>query len=581
MSVLLGFLGEPDSALLQQMDAALRRRASGERQEVIGPQSSLATRYQESHHRAVLRTAGVCQIDKFTFAAVGSFWGPAAPASLEELARRYQQQGPDFVQGLLGAFVMAIVDQGELHLFRDGAGARTLFYGRNGPRMLFAVEPKGIWQTAGFDRRLRPAAVAEYLSFSFIPGERTLLEGLHELPAGSRLQVKACGETRLTRYFRFEDFEPPDPGATEADWVRLFRETHRQAVADRLDLDRPAAVFLSGGLDSSVVTAELVQQTRQPVHSFAIHFGAKYPHELPFAREVAEHCGTTHHEVLIEPKRFLPRLREMIWQLDDVIGDPITMPNYELSAHVSQDFSAVFNGEGGDPLFGGPKNIPMLLHHWYGVPDRSKNFREQLYLESYRRGYDELSRLLSPEFRRQIDFEADLEQILTPYFQCEKPSAFLDKLMAINVRLKGAHLILPKVERMTGAWGVTPLSPLFDERLVRLAFQLPGLLKLQAGVEKIVIKKAYANDLPAAIINRPKSGMRVPVHFWFQSEMRKYARRILSPKAVRQAGIFDPARVKQLLDYNIEEGPGRYGLRLWMLLTFEIYRRMVFEGETV
>lgn len=126
-----------------------------------------------------------------------------------------------------------------------------------------------------------------------------------------------------------------------------------------------------------------------------------------------------------------------------------------------------------------------------------------------------------------------------------------------------------------------PLSPLFDEQLIRLSFEMPSRLRLNHGVEKVVMKRAYKNDLPAPIIHRPKSGMRVPVHYWFQNELRRYARKVLSPRQVRSVGIFDPDRVKQLLAYDIEEGPGRYGIRIWMLLTFEIWRRLVIDGEAV
>src|SRR5690606_33302057 len=110
--------------------------------------------------------------------------------------------------------------------------------------------------------------------------------------------------------------------------------------------------------------------------------------------------GTDHEEVYIEPKGFLPRLREIIWHLDDPIGDPVTVPNFELACHVARERRWVFNGEGGDPCFGGPKNLPMMLQHWYGVK-RPANFREQAYLASYRRGYEELTRLLSPDLLRE------------------------------------------------------------------------------------------------------------------------------------------------------------------------------------
>ena len=240
--------------------------------------------------------------------------------------------------------------------------------------------------------------------------------------------------------------------------------------------------------------------------------------------------------------------------------------------------SSMVKGE--HPCFGGPKNLPMMLAHWYGG-ERLPGFRERAYLESYRRGYELVNRILVPDWRRQVDLAHDLEDVLRPFFDCPRPVTMLDKLMAINVRLKGAHLILPKVERMLGAVGVTPLSPLFSREMVQLSFQLPAHLKLAAGKEKVILKRAYSELLPTEVIERPKSGMRVPVHFWFQKEMRRYVRHLLSPRNVRRAGIFDPETVRQIVKYEMECRGGRFGLRLWMLVTFELWRRIVVEGEPV
>jgi asparagine synthase (glutamine-hydrolysing) len=497
--------------------------------------------------------------------------------ALSALLAKYREQGPDFVRDLRGAFVIAIRDGGVLHLFRDGAGVRTVYYGTHAGRFLFASEPKGVLVTPGFPRRIRPAAVAQYLTFSFTPGGPTVLQDLHELPAGHRVTFEN-GEPVLHRWFFFEDEDGDE--ASEEVWRDRFAETFRRAVEERLPADEPVGLFLSGGIDSSVVAAEAARRHNRSVKTYALHFGKDHPHELDFARAVALRCRTEHQEILIQPRDFLPRLRRMIWHLDEPIGDPITMPNYELAARVSRDVRWVLNGEGGDPLFGGPKNLPMLLHHWYGGIERGEGFRERMYLASYRRCYDDMEQLLTPEWRRQYDPEECLEGVLRPFFSCERPSSFLNNLMAINIRLKGAHLILPKVERMTSAWGLTALSPFFDERLIRLSFQMPERLKLSNGVEKLVLKQVYADLLPKEVLLRPKSGMCVPVHYWFRGEMKRYARKILSRRSLKQAGIFEPRRVQQILAYDTE-GPGRYGLRLWMLITFEIWRRLVVEGESV
>lgn len=581
MGALFGFSGPADPNQLQRMAMALQHRGAQARCSDVDVGGSIG---YSARFEALVRErygAGLYRAGEQAIALAGYLTNTELPQPiLPALLAAYRAQGPLFVSRLRGAFVVVIRDGTQFHVARDGAGVRTVYYGHHAGRFFFAIEPKGILATPGFPRRMRPAAVAQYLTFSFIPGAGTMLEDLYELPAGHVVSYDGTSVGTPQRYFIFETQNEDDYATPEGDnWVQHFRDTCSRAVAERLPTGEPVGVFLSGGIDSSIVTAEAARQHDHPVKTYAIHFGKRYPHELDFASAVARQWRTEHEEILIRPRDFLPRLRRIIWHLDDPIGDPITVPNFELSARVAQDVRWVLNGEGGDPCFGGPKNLPMLLHHWYGGPARAGNFREQWYLASYRRAYEALWTLLSPEWQQRIDPVADLEGVLTPFFRTERPMPFLNKLMALNIRLKGAHLILPKVERMTGAWGLTALSPLFDERLIRLSFAMPPRVKLAGGVEKLLLKRAYSDALPAAVIARPKSGMRVPVHFWFQGEMKRYARHILHPRQIRKAGIFDAERVRQLLKYDLEGGPGRYGLRLWMLITFEIWRRLVVEQE--
>lgn len=597
MGAVWGFLGSSDDRIAAEMQAALVHRG-GERVQVhAGPQASL---FHREPHRAwcIGHVApGVFDFpdENLTVALCGWITDvddddlSAATESgfFLQLAKRVRKQGAAALQALRGAFILAVRDGSTLHLTRDAAGNRTVFYARSGNRWLFAVEPKAITGTAGFDKRLRPAALAQYLACSFVPGAGTMLEDLFELQAGHTVTLQDGKPPVMHRWFRFEDDEsdhdPHDPPpASDDELVRNFRLEMERAVAERIPRGEPVGVFLSGGLDSSVITAELARQIGgKNVRTWAVHFGPKYHHELDFARSVAERCGTVHEEVFIQPRQFLPRLRQMVWHLDDPIGDPITQPNFELAAHASRDVRFIFNGEGGDPCFGGPKNIPMMLHHWYGGLARGSNFRERHYLQSYRRAWDEIEFLLSDDVRRQIDIERDLDGVFAPYLRDDCPRLFLNRLAAINIREKGAHLIQPKVERMLAAHGLTPLAPLFDERIIRFSFRMPARWKLHRGVEKVILKRAYEDELPTEVIHRPKSGMRVPVHYWFRSELRRYARRILHPRTVRQVGLFSPDRVKQLMSYDIEEGRGRYGLRLWMLITLELWRRIVVEGEPV
>jgi asparagine synthase (glutamine-hydrolysing) len=577
MGALFGFLGPRDDGLAARMAEVLAHR--GRRLLVEHhPGCTIGVRAHPDRRHPLLLTTGIARDADDVLGFAGHLVGEQPAAGLTPLLSRAA-----IAEQVHGAFALARFDGRSLTLARDGVGVRTLYWARFDGRVFFASEPKAILAIPGFPRRLRPAALAQYLTFSFVPGEGTMLEGVHELLPGQALQFEGAAAPRSTRFFHFEDDAPAvdaPPVQSDEAWVDTFRRTLFQAIDERLPpAGEPIGVFLSGGIDSSVVTAALSAVRPGQVRTYSIHFGAKYPHELDFARAVATQAGTIHEEFLIEPKGFLPRLRRIIWHLDDPIGDPITVPNFELASHVARGLTTVFNGEGGDPVFGGPKNLPMLLSHFYGGIERGPRFREQAYLASYRRGYEELERLLTPELRAQIEPERDLEAVLTPFLHAEQPPRFLDKLIALNIRVKGAHLILPKVERMTGAAGLTAFSPFFDERMVRLSPALPPHLKLAAGVEKVVMKRAFAGLVPDVVIARPKSGMRVPVHHWFQGEMRRYARHLLDPKRLKRHGIWDPERVKQLLAYDTEEANGRYGIRLWMLLTFETWRAIVIDGE--
>ena len=579
MSALFGFCGGPNKKHLSRMQEVLAHRG-----ESVETHSSdqLSVGIWKSPWSIDLAGSGMSE-NKHGVIALAGFQtlGPSQQTvPLQQIAASLatNQRLPE---NLTGDFIIAFrSNDGRFFLVRDGAGARTAYYSQWKNRLFFASEPKGIWNLPGFPRRLEPNSVAKYLTFSFVPGEATMLQDIKELCPGHCLTLQTDGSLSTERYFRFEEVQKDESAQfSMAESVSQFRHEFSAAVSDRLALigNRSPVVFLSGGLDSSVVAAELVRQSSKKVKTFSLHFGNQYPSELEHARLVADKLGTDHEEVLIQPKDFVGNMRKMIWHLDDPIGDPITMPNFELARYVGERTQFVFNGEGGDPCFGGPKNISMMLLHWYGG-ERAPLFQENAYLASYRRAYEELDHIFTSRFRKKLELDT-LPRILTPFFKCDFPRNYLDKLTAINIRLKGAHLILPKVERMLAASGVSPLSPLFSSEMVRFSFQIPSKMKLEHGIEKIVIKEAFRDVLPKQIIHRPKSGMRVPVHFWFQGELKNYARKVLSPKAIKTAGIFDHRRVKKLLNYSIEEGNGRYGMRLWMLLTFEIWRRMVIEGK--
>jgi len=242
---------------------------------------------------------------------------------------------------------------------------------------------------------------------------------------------------------------------------------------------------------------------------------------------------------------------------------------------------AVLNGEGGDPCFGGPKNLPMLLARLYGpLPgEPTTGWLERNYLRAFQRCYQDLGALLDPALLRETGGDEAMIGLLEPFFRAAQPRDFVNKLMAMNVRLKGANLILVKVEKMTAANGVLALPPLFSRRIIETSMMCPSGVKLEGAVEKSVLKKAVRDVVPEAIIARPKTGMMVPVRFWFQGDLRRYGEKMLARPNLQRCGLFDPGYVKRLLNYEMEGVPGlRHGLKLWMLITFLLWHEQMVEA---
>lgn len=265
---------------------------------------------------------------------------PAAEASLERLT---------------GAFVLTLSRDDTVYLVRDPAGVKVVYWTVRQNRLLFASEIKALFADPTVPRRMRAGALPEYLTFSFVPDVGTMFE---DRGVATRLHLALLrGRVEIRRHFRFEELEA-DPGRPIAEYPALVRTALEHSVAECLAVSgakRPA-VFLSGGIDSSAVLAVAAQQQPQTAFpTLSAHFGAEYARENDFVQLMVDRYDTEHRWLEIRPASFLEHLREIIWRLDDPIGDPVTMPNYLLARTAAQVADVVLNGEGGDPCFGGPK----------------------------------------------------------------------------------------------------------------------------------------------------------------------------------------------------------------------------------
>lgn len=494
------------------------------------------------------------------------------------VAELVAREGAAAFARLDGAFGLALIEDDTLHVVRDPLGERPVYFTTVEGCLLFSSEIKAFLAHPGFRVRADLGSFSRLLVYSFIPGTQTAFVGVHELEPGCRLELHAGqGEPRVVRYWELEE---KISSASEDELREEMRALLFAAVKRRLPESGQTVAFLSGGVDSSAVVAIMAELGRPPL-CLSCGFGYGQPNELLYASMVSTRHGLEHQVLDVEPEQFLDELPRILWALDDPLCDCITVPNYLLAQEASRHSSVVFNGEGGDPLFGGPKNKFMILGEWYSFLGGFE--RTKAYLASYHKFYDYIPDLYTPEFLEASGGTQALEQHVRDTLETSRFENYLNRLMHVNIRLKGGQNILVKVDKMLTPNGVEAQSPLFDRRLAEHSFTVPPRLKRHGDVEKYLFKKAVDDLLPHPVVYRKKAGMGVPLNHWFRkTPLKRYTRDILGSARARERGLFQQQFVDTLLAGHSplgHLGRDRGGELLWMLLAIELWHRVYVDGE--
>ncbi len=498
--------------------------------------------------------------------------------ALEHLAQWHPILQEERLAAVTGAFAVAWrKTDGTLCLARDAIGERGLFYAKFPGGLIFASTLHATLATGLLEPRINLTAVARYLSYAYLPGAETLISGIFKVLPGEIVEFRN-GQLARSRFWSLPAERHGNAAPDEECLRRQLRAELEAAVVRQLPRSGPVGAFLSGGLDSSLVVALARTLYDDEVLTYSVSFGAEYANELPFSSCVAGHCRTRHHVVELSPSVILRHLDESIALLSDPVGDPLTVPNALLFREAAQETGAVLNGEGGDPCFGGPKNVPMLLAELFG--DGAEDAfadgawsRERSYLRAHQKCYDDLPAMLAPDVRSAIAGNA-LELEVAPCFGDPRWTSFIAKLMAINITFKAPFHILHKVDSVSAPFGAVARSPLLDRAIVEMAMSIPSQLKLRGSSEKYLLKQAVRDLLPPAIIERPKSGMLVPVEGWFKGPLLSVAReRLLDGLA--GYGLFDRTYLERLLDGRMGTPRPRRGVKIWLLLTLESWLRSI------
>lgn len=482
-----------------------------------------------------------------------------------------------------GAFAGAWVEAGSraLRLFRDPFGVRSLYYFVGREAVYFASELKQLLAVPECARTIDLSAVHKYLTFSFVPGEAVPIAGVRRVLPGHVATFIGLADPKTHAYFSLEEKEQ-EAYRDRTTAVEALREVAKTAVTRRVSHGAPVALYLSGGLDSSAMAVWLKSRGADTT-LFTLDFGERSV-ELEEARLVAKTVGFEHVLVRASGGELAGRIPELASMLDLPFGDIVTGPQMMLGlAAKGRGISHVLNGEGGDQLFGGWTNKPMIAAEIFGgIASDEEESREETYLRSYHRFYGVEEALYTDSFREAVGGPGQRRAHLAPYLSGERGETFLSRIRLADIALKGSQNILPRAERIAAGLGLSVAMPLFDRKLAEFSFHLPAEMKLSGACEKFVLKIAMQGRLPEDIIWRKKSGMSVPMTDWLMGPLRDVMEEYVGDRAVAARGWFKKDYVAKLREGNDRPGETRkrrIGEKLWALIMLEAWMRHVVEAK--
>jgi asparagine synthase (glutamine-hydrolysing) len=517
----------------------------------------------------------------------------------EVLVHLYEEEGLEFARRLRGMFAVALWDapRRRLVLARDRYGIKPLYYRADpGGGLEFASELRALPRG-----EIDLDALEAFLAFNSIPGPLTIFREARKLPPG-HLLVWEGGEPRLERFAR------PAPTALgelrdddEAELIEELRARLRDSVRAHLVSDVPVGVLLSGGIDSSALTALAAEESSDAVRTFSIGFEERSFDELGDARLVAERYGTQHRELVLRPDAalLLPALAEAF---DEPFADSSALPTYLVSQLAAQDVKVALSGEGGDELFGGYYTYvaDQLALRAGGAARLARPLVELLPTSTARASFDYKAKrfvrgaqlpplerhhawkeIFSPDARAELTGRRhgfDPVDLYRARFAETEGAELLARLQDVDLGIYLVDDLLVKTDRASMAHSLEARVPFLDPAVTNFAATLPAKHRVRGLRKKVLLRKAVAPLIPSQIVRGKKRGFSIPAAAWLRGELEPFARETLSPEGLRRQGFFRPEAVTALLDRHVaaREDLSR---QLWGLLAFTLWHQHHVERE--
>lgn len=505
----------------------------------------------------------------------------------EVIVHLYEELGAECVQRFRGMFAFALWDAARqrLLLARDRLGVKPLYYARTAGSLLFASEIKSLLRADGLPAEPDPRGLRRYLAYRHPYGDGTLFKGIRQLPPGHSLLASASAVT-VRRYW---DVPPRKAGRPANGAAEEFLPLLEEAVRLRMMADVPLGSFLSGGIDSSALTALMARHTDR-VRTFSIGFVPGEENELSWARLVADRCGAEHHEYVLGSEDFFSLLRRLVWHHDEPLAFPASIPLYLLSRESKPVATVMLAGEGADEILAGydtnvrtywlariASRIPGPLHGLLArlpLPGRAGAIAARAALDetglivgNFRLGgHEDIARACRIDLPPAAEDDRDL---LEEVGLSTRGGSFLDRFLYFQLKTYLVALLM-KQDKMSMAASIETRVPYLDHHLVELAFSLPDACKVRGRQGKYLLKQMSHGLLPGEIIHRPKRGFPVPIARWFREPGSPFVELLLDRETL-QDGFLDADFVRTRVGRFL--AGEEISLELWAMLNLELWRR--------
>lgn len=519
----------------------------------------------------------------------------ASNCDTEVLIAAYQYWGCECFRHFNGMFAAAILDKNteSLVLVRDRMGKKPLYYYQKDDTFVFGSELKPIMKYPGFKRNIRKDMVAKLLCSKYIEAPFSIFENTYKMIPGTYL-IYQNGKTEVHTYWDACEKKEVGLRSLETDYVEASNQLDsllQDAVGSRLIADVPVGTFLSGGIDSTLVTAIASKVSEKPVNSFSIGFYDKERNEAVYAAEIAKHIGTKHKELYIGEKKILELLQGLPYYYDEPFSDSSQLPTMMVSKMASEDITVALSGDGGDELFCGYKMydwthiaqradfIGNILYHFPYMKKLKQKFPPELraFINNRNEGYktqlfvdvmiEEAAHLLGmSDFQIKYDYEKHLQYV-----------DWRERRMLLDMMTYLPDEVLAKTDRASMRYSLEVRCPLLDYRIVEWSLGIPQNFKCAGRDKKHILKDVTYRYVPRELLDRPKKGFGVPLRKWLRTVLKKEVARYADSRILKKQDIFQAEAVQELIIKQEKSDKIIYSSMLWSFYVFQLWYQQHIE----